>query len=110
MLRKEEGNEIERIFKKRLGKNFKRINASNLFLRKLKNITDPEKKRKIIGKIFIDIFTKESKKFRSIKFLAQGTLYPDVIESKSVRGAPSAKIKSHHNVGGLPSESYWEKT
>ncbi len=102
LLRKGEGDEIEKIFKKKLGNNFKRINAGNLFLKKLKNIADPEKKRKIIGKLFIDIFTKESKKYKSIKYLAQGTLYPDVIESKSVRGAPSVKIKSHHNVGGLP--------
>jgi len=102
LLRKDEGNEIERIFKKKLGNNFKRINAENLFINKLKNVIDPERKRKIIGKLFIDIFTKESKKYKSIKYLAQGTLYPDVIESKSVRGAPSAKIKSHHNVGGLP--------
>ncbi len=66
---------------------------------KLKNITDPEAKRKIIGKLFIKLFEKKAKKF---KFLAQGTLYPDVIESKSVTGSPSSKIKSHHNVGGLP--------
>ena len=102
LLRKNEGNEIEKIFKKKLGNNFKRVNAGNLFLRKLKNVIDPEKKRKIIGKLFIDIFKKEAKRFKSIKYLAQGTLYPDVIESKSVKGAPSAKIKSHHNVGGLP--------
>ena len=102
LLRKGEGDEIEKNFKKKLGNNFKRINAENLFLKKLKNTIDPEKKRKIIGKLFIDIFTKQSKKYKSVKYLAQGTLYPDVIESKSVKGAPSAKIKSHHNVGGLP--------
>ena len=102
LLRKGEGDEIEKNFKKKLGNNFKRINAENLFIKKLKNIIDPEKKRKIFGKLFIDIFTKESKKYKSVKYLAQGTLYPDVIESKSVKGAPSAKIKSHHNVGGLP--------
>ena len=102
LLRKNEGDEIEKVFRKKLGNNFKRVDAENLFLKKLRNVIDPEKKRKIIGKLFIDIFTKESKKFKSIKYLAQGTLYPDVIESKSVRGAPSAKIKSHHNVGGLP--------
>ena len=102
LLRKKEGDEIEKIFKKKLGNNFKRINADKLFLNKLKNVIDPEKKRKVIGKLFIDIFSREAKKYKSIKYLAQGTLYPDVIESKSVRGAPSAKIKSHHNVGGLP--------
>ena len=102
LLRKKEGDEIEKIFKKKLGYNFKRINARNLFLNKLKNVIDPEKKRKIIGKLFIDIFSREAKRYKSIKYLAQGTLYPDVIESKSVKGAPSAKIKSHHNVGGLP--------
>ena len=102
LLRKNEGDEIERIFKKKFGSNFKRINANNLFINKLKNVIDPEKKRKIIGKLFIDIFTKESKKYKSIKYLAQGTLYPDIIESKSFKGAPSVKIKSHHNVGGLP--------
>ena len=108
LLRKNEGNEIERIFKRKLKNNFKRINAHNLFINKLKNITDPEKKRKIIGKLFIDIFTKESKKYKSIKYLAQGTLYPDVIESKSFKGAPSAKIKSHHNVGGLPKKLHFK--
>ena len=102
LLRKDEGDEIEKVFKKKLGNNFKRVNAGYLFINKLKNVTDPEKKRKIIGKLFIDIFTKESKKYKSIKYLAQGTLYPDIIESKSFKGAPSAKIKSHHNVGGLP--------
>ena len=68
----------------------------------LKNVTDPEAKRKIIGKIFIKIFERESKKFKKIKYLAQGTLYPDVIESQSHHGGPSSVIKSHHNVGGLP--------
>ena len=108
LLRKNEGDEIERIFKKKFGSNCKRINANNLFINKLKNVIDPEKKRKIIGKLFIDIFTKESKKYKSIKYLAQGTLYPDVIESKSFKGAPSAKIKSHHNVGGLPKKLHFK--
>ena len=69
---------------------------------KLKNIKDPEKKRKIIGNLFIKIFEKYAKKIRNVKFLAQGTLYPDLIESKSVTGSQTSKIKSHHNVGGLP--------
>ena len=69
---------------------------------KLKNISNPEKKRKIIGNLFINIFEKESKKYKNIKYLAQGTLYPDIIESKSFSGSKTSKIKSHHNVGGLP--------
>ena len=72
------------------------------FLKKLNNITDPEKKRKIIGNLFIKIFERYAKKLKNVKFLAQGTLYPDLIESKSVTGSQTSKIKSHHNVGGLP--------
>ena len=72
------------------------------FLKSLKKISNPEKKRKIIGKLFIKIFEKESKKYKNVKFLAQGTLYPDIIESKSSTGSKTSKIKSHHNVGGLP--------
>ena len=68
----------------------------------LKNVSDPEKKRKIIGSLFIKIFEKYAKKIKNVKFLAQGTLYPDLIESKSVTGSQTSKIKSHHNVGGLP--------
>ena len=78
------------------------MNAENLFLSKLKNISDPEKKRKIIGNLFIKIFEKYANKIKNVKFLAQGTLYPDLIESKSVTGSQTSKIKSHHNVGGLP--------
>ncbi len=77
------------------------IEASDRFLSELKGVVDPEQKRKIIGKIFIDVFESEAKKIKDVKWLAQGTIYPDVIESVSVKG-PSAKIKSHHNVGGLP--------
>src|SRR5262249_52427169 len=76
--------------------------AEDLFLGKLAGITDPEKKRKIIGALFIDVFEAESKKLGGADFLAQGTLYPDVIESVSFSGGPSVTIKSHHNVGGLP--------
>ena len=78
------------------------MDAKKLFLNKLKNIKDPEKKRKIIGYLFIKIFEKYASKIKNVKFLAQGTLYPDLIESKSVTGSQSSKIKSHHNVGGLP--------
>ena len=84
-----------------LGLNLKIVDASKLFLGRLKGVTDPEKKRKIIGKTFIEVFDKEAKRIKGADFLAQGTLYPDVIESVSVHG-PSAVIKSHHNVGGLP--------
>ena len=78
------------------------MNAEKIFIKKLKNISDPEKKRKIIGNLFIKIFEKYAKKIKNVKYLAQGTLYPDLIESKSVTGSQTSKIKSHHNVGGLP--------
>jgi GMP synthase (glutamine-hydrolysing) len=81
--------------------NVKGVDASELFLDALDGVSDPEKKRKIIGKIFIDVFESEARKIKGIHWLAQGTIYPDVIESVSVKG-PSATIKSHHNVGGLP--------
>lgn len=81
--------------------NVKGVDASELFLDALNGVSDPEKKRKIIGKIFIDVFEAEARKIKGIHWLAQGTIYPDVIESVSVKG-PSATIKSHHNVGGLP--------
>jgi GMP synthase (glutamine-hydrolysing) len=81
--------------------NVKGVDASELFLDALAGVSDPEKKRKIIGKIFIDVFETEARKIKGIHWLAQGTIYPDVIESVSVKG-PSATIKSHHNVGGLP--------
>ncbi len=88
-----------------LGLNVKGIDARQRFLAGLKGITDPESKRKIIGKIFIDVFEEEARKVRDVKWLAQGTIYPDVIESMSVNG-PSATIKSHHNVGGLPEKMH----
>ena len=86
---------------KSLKVNLQVINAETQFLRNLKGVTDPEKKRKIIGETFIRIFEKESKKLKKIHFLAQGTIYPDVIESSSKK-SKSDVIKSHHNVGGLP--------
>ena len=101
LLRKNEINEVRQNIKKKLKLNLKVINAENIFLNKLKNITDPEKKRKIIGETFIRVFEKESKKYRRIKYLAQGTIYPDIIESSS-DSKNSDVIKSHHNVGGLP--------
>ena len=102
LLRKNEERQVVNTFKKKLKMNLIYVNAEKQFLKKLKNITDPEKKRKIIGNLFIKIFERYSKKIKNVKFLAQGTLYPDLIESKSVTGSQTSKIKSHHNVGGLP--------
>ncbi len=102
LMRKNEFKYTYKIFKNKYKLNVHLINASNIFLSKLKNISNPEKKRKIIGNLFIKIFERESKKFKKVKFLAQGTLYPDIIESKSSTGSKTSKIKSHHNVGGLP--------
>ena len=102
LLRKDEEKQVVNTFKKRFKINLIYVNAENLFLSKLKNISDPEKKRKIIGNLFIKIFEKYANKIKNVKFLAQGTLYPDLIESKSVTGSQTSKIKSHHNVGGLP--------
>ena len=102
LLRKNEFNHSFNIFKKKYKLNVKVVNAKKLYLKNLKNISDPEKKRKIIGKLFIKTFEKEAKKTKGIKYLAQGTLYPDIIESRSATGSQSSKIKSHHNVGGLP--------
>ncbi len=100
LMRENEAKQVEAMFKRR-GINLISIDASNIFLNRLKGVTDPEEKRKIIGETFIEVFDKEAKKHGDIEFLAQGTLYTDVIESVSVKG-PSKTIKSHHNVGGLP--------
>ena len=102
LLRKNESEEVVNYYKKKFKSNFIKVDASNIFLNRLKNISNPEKKRKIIGNTFVEVFNKESSKINNVKFLAQGTLYPDVIESISFFGGPTAKIKSHHNVGGLP--------
>jgi GMP synthase (glutamine-hydrolysing) len=101
LLRKDEAAQVRRRFADRLHLKVHFVDASTLFLRALKGVTDPEKKRKVIGKLFIDVFAAEAKRLGKPQFLAQGTLYPDVIESTSVHG-PSVVIKSHHNVGGLP--------
>jgi GMP synthase (glutamine-hydrolysing) len=100
VLRKGEAKKVESTLKKHFHMNILCVDSSERFLKKLKNITDPEKKRKIIGNEFIRVFEEEAKKIKGVKYLAQGTLYPDVIESTSFKG-PSATIKSHHNVGGL---------
>ncbi|MDA7715526.1 glutamine-hydrolyzing GMP synthase [Pelagibacteraceae bacterium] len=102
LMRKNEFKYTYKIFKKKYNLNVKLINASKLFFTKLRNISNPETKRKIIGNLFIKVFEKESRKYKKIKFLAQGTLYPDIIESRSSTGSKTSKIKSHHNVGGLP--------
>ena len=102
LLRKNEETQVIKTFKKRLKMNLIYVNAKKEFLKKLLNISDPEKKRKIIGNLFIKIFERYAKRIKNVKFLAQGTLYPDLIESKSVTGSQTSKIKSHHNVGGLP--------
>jgi GMP synthase (glutamine-hydrolysing) len=102
LLRKNEEKEVLATFKKKLKINLIYVNAEKEFIKKLTNISDPEKKRKIIGNLFIKIFERYAKKIKDVKFLAQGTLYPDLIESKSVTGSQTSKIKSHHNVGGLP--------
>jgi len=102
LMRKNEFKKNFKIFKNKYKLNVKIINASKIYFRKLKNISDPEKKRKIIGNLFIKLFEREAKLFNNVKFLAQGTLYPDIIESKSATGSKTSKIKSHHNVGGLP--------
>lgn len=102
VLRAGEAQRVIEMFKKHLQINLHFARSGKLFLSRLKGVTDPEKKRKIIGRTFIEVFDGEARKIKNVKFLAQGTLYPDLIESRSAFGGPSAVIKSHHNVGGLP--------
>ena len=100
LLRKGEPEQVIKVFKNELGANLIYVDATDRFLDALKDVEDPETKRKIIGKIFIDVFAEEAKKLEGISFLAQGTIYPDILESKG--------IKAHHNVGGLPPELNFE--
>ena len=100
LLRLGEPEQVVQVFKKNMGANLIYKDESKLFLNKLKNVSDPETKRKIIGKTFIDVFAREAKKLKGVKFLAQGTIYPDILESKG--------IKAHHNVGGLPKNLKFE--
>ena len=100
LLRKGESEQVIKVFKEELKANLIYIEAVDRFLDALKDIKDPEQKRKIIGKIFIDVFSEEAKKLNGVSFLGQGTIYPDILESKG--------IKSHHNVGGLPPELKFE--
>lgn len=101
LLRKNEADNVQQMFSSLPGFSYKAVNAGDLFLSRLHGITDPEQKRKIIGNAFVEVFEQEAKQYDEAEFLAQGTLYPDVIESVSFKG-PSVTIKSHHNVGGLP--------
>ena len=103
LLRKDEGKKVMENYGKHFNMNIKMVDAAERFLGNLKGIDEPEAKRKSIGRDFVAVFDEESKKFDDASFLAQGTIYPDVIESQSVKG-PSATIKSHHNVGGLPDD------
>ena len=102
MLRLHEGKEVHERFTQAYGIHLTYVDASALFLQRLHGVSDPERKRKIIGETFIEVFEEEAKRVGGAEFLAQGTLYPDVIESVSFTGGPSVTIKSHHNVGGLP--------
>lgn len=104
LLRKNEGQEVKDVFSKNFDINIIYVDAAELFLSRLKGVTDPEQKRKIIGKAFIEVFDEESAKIKDATFLAQGTLYPDVIESSHPNSGTSQTIKSHHNVGGLPED------
>ena len=102
LLRLREVDRVDKTFRGHFKMNLKIVRAERVFLKRLKGVIDPEKKRKIIGKTFIDVFQKEANRLGKVPFLAQGTLYPDVIESVSYFGGPTSTIKSHHNVGGLP--------
>lgn len=108
LLRKNETCLVRDVFQRHFKINLRVIDASNEFLGALRGVADPEKKRKIIGRLFIEIFEREAKRIGNVKFLAQGTLYPDLIESRSAFGGPSATIKTHHNVGGLPKKMHLE--
>ena len=102
LLRKDEAAQLKQKLKSRLNINIRFVRAASRFVKALSNVSDPERKRKIIGKVFMDVFEAEAKKIKGADFLAQGTLYPDIIESQSAFGGPTSVIKSHHNVGGLP--------
>ena len=102
LLRKDEATQVVTLFRDHYNIPLIHVDAGDLFLDQLAGVTDPETKRKTIGRLFIEVFDAESQKIEGAAFLAQGTLYPDVIESVSATGGPSAVIKSHHNVGGLP--------
>jgi GMP synthase (glutamine-hydrolysing) len=102
LLRKDEAKKVKQTLKQHLHIKIRFVSSTTRFLKSLAGVSDPEKKRKIIGGIFMEVFEAEAKKIKGADFLAQGTLYPDVIESVSAFGGPTSVIKSHHNVGGLP--------
>ena len=104
LLRKNEGDTVMEMFAKNMGVKVIRANAQDKFLNGLKGVSEPEKKRKVIGNTFIEVFDEESNKIENVKFLAQGTIYPDVIESAASKTGKAHVIKSHHNVGGLPDD------
>jgi GMP synthase (glutamine-hydrolysing) len=104
LLRSGERELVEREFREHFRVNILVIDAADRFLAALAGVTDPERKRKVIGKVFVDVFEEEARRIEGVGFLAQGTLYPDVIESQSAFGGPSATIKTHHNVGGIPED------
>jgi GMP synthase (glutamine-hydrolysing) len=108
LIRKGEREGVEKLFGRGLGIRLHTEDATKVFLSNLRGVTDPERKRKIIGRTFVEVFSKAAKKAGKFRFLAQGTTYPDVIESVSIAGNPSAMIKSHHNVGGLPKKMKFE--
>jgi len=108
LLRKDEGNQVMDMFAKNMGVKVIRVDAEELFLSKLKNVSDPEQKRKIIGNTFIEIFDQEATRLKDVNWLAQGTIYPDVIESAAGKTGKAQVIKSHHNVGGLPDDMAME--
>ncbi|WP_339339147.1 glutamine-hydrolyzing GMP synthase, partial [uncultured Oceanicoccus sp.] len=108
LLRKNEGDQVMEMFAKNMGVKVIRANAEDEFLGKLAGVSDPEQKRKIIGNTFIDIFDAEASKIHNVKWLAQGTIYPDVIESAAAKTGKAHVIKSHHNVGGLPEDMQFE--
>ena len=102
LLRLNEGDQVMQVFSEHMNLNVIRVNAEDIFLERLKGIDDPEEKRKIIGRTFIEVFEDEASKLDNVKWLAQGTIYPDVIESAGSKTGKAHVIKSHHNVGGLP--------
>ena len=108
LLRYNEGKQVEQMFRSKLDLDLHIAHAAQRFYAALKGVSDPEQKRKIIGREFINVFAEEARKFKSAKFLGQGTIYPDVIESSSALKGPSQTIKSHHNVGGLPPDLKFE--